>query len=140
MFCNSNLKRIQENIQKRALRFLLNDYKSNYDQLIEKSNKSTIEIRKLRILAIEIFKTINDLNSPYMKEIFELNTNRNPERKMLMVKVTESKKYGTDSLKHMGPKIWNCLSPELKTSENLTIFKSLIKSWNGPACNCNACR
>ena len=140
MFCNSNLKRIQENIQKRALRFLLNDYESNYDQLIEKSNKSTIEIRKLRILAIEIFKTINDLNSPYMKEIFELNTNRNPERKMLMVKVTESKKYGTDSLKHMGPKIWNCLSPELKNSENLTIFKSLIKSWNGPACNCNACR
>ena len=57
MFCNANLKRVQENIQKRALRFLLNDYESNYDQLIEKSNKSTIEIRKMRILAIEIFKT-----------------------------------------------------------------------------------
>ena len=70
-----------------------------------------------------------------MKEIFELNTIRNPERKMLMVKVIESKKYGTDSLRHMGPKIWNCLSPELKTSE-----KSLIKSWDGPTCNCNACR
>ena len=43
MFCNSKLKRIQENIQKRALRFLLNDYESNYEQLLEKSNKSTIE-------------------------------------------------------------------------------------------------
>ena len=66
MFCNSKLKRIQENIQKRALRFLLNDYESNYGQLLEKSNKSTIEIRKLQTLATEIFKTIN-LNAPYMK-------------------------------------------------------------------------
>ena len=139
MFCNSNLKRIQENIQKRALRFLLNDYESNYDQLLEKSNKSTIEIRKLRILALEIFKTINNLNPPYMKEIFELNTSRNPERKMLMVKVIASKKYGTDSLRHMGPKIWNHLSLELKNSESLTIFKGLIKSWSGPSCHCHAC-
>jgi len=140
MFCNSKLKRIQENIQKRALRFQLNDYESNYEQLLEKSNKSTIGIRKLQILATEIFKTINNLNAPYMKEIFELNTIRNPERKMLMVKVIESKKYGTDSLRHMGPKIWNCLSPELKNTKNLTIFKGLIKSWNGPSCNCNACQ
>ena len=94
------------------MRFLLNDYESNYEQLLEKSNKSTIEIRKLQTLATEIFKTINNLNAPYMKEIFELNTIRNPERKMLMVKVIESKKYGTDSLRHMGPKIWNCLSLE----------------------------
>ena len=67
MFCNSKLKRIQENIQKRALRFLLNDYESNYEQLLEKSNKSTIEIRNLQTLATEIFKTINNLNAPYMK-------------------------------------------------------------------------
>ena len=91
-------------------------------------------------MATEIFKTINNLNAPYMKEIFELNTIRNPERKMLMVKVIESKKYGTDSLKHMGPKIWNSLSPELKNSKNLTIFKCLIKSWEGSSCNCHACQ
>ena len=33
MFCNANLKRKQENIQKRALRFLFDDYESTYKQL-----------------------------------------------------------------------------------------------------------
>ena len=52
MFCNANLKRKQENIQKRALNFLFDDYKSTYKQLLEKANKKTIEIRKLRMYCI----------------------------------------------------------------------------------------
>ena len=35
-------------------------------QLLEKSNKSTIEIKKLQILPTEIFKTINNLNAPFV--------------------------------------------------------------------------
>ena len=58
MFCSAKLKQKQENIQKRALRFLYNDDESTYEELLHKAKKPTIEIRKLRTLATEIFKTI----------------------------------------------------------------------------------
>ena len=103
------------------------------------SNKPSIEVRKLRFLSVEIFKTINNLNPSYMKEIFTLNTTRDVSRNKLLVKTQNTKKYGTDSLRSLGPKIWNELPAELKNADNLVTFKTLIKTWAGPSCSCNLC-
>ena len=130
-----------EKIQERAFRFLLDDYDSSYDQLLAKVNKPTLEIRRLRLLATEIFKTLKDLNAPYMKEVFELNTRREvegPDR--LIVQSQFSMKYGSYTLRSLGPKIWHKLPNEIKNSENLSIFESLIKSWAGPKCKCGSCK
>ena len=59
-----------ESLRKRALRFLLNDYVGLYKELLEKSGKYNVKILRLRFLCIEIYKTINDLNPSFMKEIF----------------------------------------------------------------------
>ena len=59
-----------EKIQKRQLRIVLDDYDSDYDVLLRKSKKVTMEIKRLRVLAIEIFKTVNNRNPNYMKEVF----------------------------------------------------------------------
>ena len=59
-----------ENIQKRALRFLLNDCESDDKALLKKSNKCTMEVRRLRTLALETFQTLNDLNPAFMKNLF----------------------------------------------------------------------
>ena len=45
-----------EKIQKRCLRIVLDDYDSDYNVLLRKSGKVTMQIKRLRILAIEIFK------------------------------------------------------------------------------------
>ena len=37
----------------------------------------------------------------------------------------------TNSLKFLGPNIWNCLQEELKSANSLNIFKNLITEWNG---------
>ena len=60
-----------ESLHKRALRFLLNDYVSSYEQLLEKSGKCHMNIRRLRFLCIEMYKTLNNLNPSFMKKIFE---------------------------------------------------------------------
>ena len=60
-----------ESLHKRALRFLLNDYVSSYEQLLEKSGKCNMKMRRLRCLCVEIYKTLNDLNPNFMKETFE---------------------------------------------------------------------
>ena len=60
-----------ESSQKRALRFLLNDYVSLYEQLLKKTGKCNMNIHRLRFLCIEIYKTLNDLNPSFIKQIFE---------------------------------------------------------------------
>ena len=74
-----------------------------------------------------------------MKEIFTLNTSRDVYRNKLVVKTQKSKGYGTDTLCSLGPKIWNHMPSDIKNSENLDIFKTLIKTWSGPVCRCSNC-
>ena len=42
---------------------------------IMQSGKSTVEVQRLRTLATEIFKTINNLNPKFRKDIFKLKSN-----------------------------------------------------------------
>ena len=139
MFCSKKLKTKLELLQKRALRFLHNDYESDYEHLLAISKKPTMEVKNFRTLAIEIFKTINDLNPPFMKEIFSRNTNSERNGTTLLVKMQNTKKYGSDTLRALGPKIWNKLPINIKETTNLDIFKKLIKTWSGPECSCGHC-
>ena len=98
--------------------------------------------RRLRSLYLEIFKTLHDLNPSFMKAIFQIRTSnyssRNPNN--LTHYRPNQVTFGTNSFKSLGPRIWNCLPEELKSANSLNIFNSLITQWNGPTCNCNACR
>ena len=71
-----SLKKV-EALQKRALRFLYDDYNSPSEEILKKSGKFCMELNRLRYLCIEIYKTINNINPSFMKQIFQLSeTNR----------------------------------------------------------------
>ena len=71
-----SLKKV-EAIQKRALRFLYNDYNSTLEEIPKKSGKVCMEANRLRYLCIEIYKSINNINPSFMKQICQLReTNR----------------------------------------------------------------
>ena len=69
---SANSKKI-EKIQEKALRVIDDDKDLSYAALLNKHNKPSIKVRTLKILAKEIFKTINNLNPIYMKNIFEIS-------------------------------------------------------------------
>ena len=52
----TSLKKI-ENLQKRALRFLCNDYEISYEELLSKSSTSSMNVKRLRGLYVELYKT-----------------------------------------------------------------------------------
>ena len=63
-YCSSkSLKKI-EKIQDRALRILYNDSPSDNNQLLNKSSKASMEVKRLRNLALEIFKTFASSQEP----------------------------------------------------------------------------
>ena len=59
-----------EKIQKLCLRIVLDEYESDYDILLRKRGKVTMEIKQLRVVAIEVFKTVNSLNANYVIDTF----------------------------------------------------------------------
>ena len=46
----------------------------------------------------------------------------------------------TESLSFLGPKIWNLVPEEIKTSETVDIFKNKIKKWIPENCPCRLCK
>ena len=134
-----------ERIQERALRILYDDYVSASKVLLENANKTTFLIKQHKNLATEIFKTLNNLNPSYMKDIFIKNENpyqlRNNSRHTndLETQRFRAFTYGQCSLRVLGPTVWNALPIELKNCTNLNKFKKLIKTWDGPRCTCKMC-
>ena len=79
-----------------------------------------------------------------MRDIFQFVENNRPVRSYnlnnLSFPKNRSHGFGTNSLTALGPKIWNNLPAHMKASENLEIFKKMMKKWNGINCCCEVCK
>ena len=122
---------------------VLDDYESDYETLLQKANMLTLQIVRINTLATEIFKTFHSLNPIYMNEMFQTNPSitRNLHGKNnLVTHRYNSVTYGKNSIRILGPTIWNHLPDKYKTAENLQTFKRLLNQWNGPQWICNLCK
>ena len=87
-------------------------------ELLNKSGKQSMEVKRLRTLALEVFKTLNSLTPDYMKEIFFKTINLTHRPFDIKVNQNSSTKHGQKSLKSLGPHIWNSLPIEIKEETN----------------------
>ena len=115
-----------ERTHKRALKFMLNDFTSDYETLMAKVNTSTLDVKRLRCICPEIYKAANDLNAPYMKELFIPRNSTYALRgsQNLSVLRVNQTTYGLKSIRYQGPKIWNKLPADLPTASSLDEFKN----------------
>ena len=100
-----HLLRKLKTYKKRALRFLYSNYQLSYEKLLDKANSSTMNVKRLRFLCVEIY-----LNPSFMKQIFELReTNRSVREKYgLNLNIPNYNQVitGKKSLRICGPKIY----------------------------------
>ena len=82
-----------------------------------------MEVRRLRILALEDFKTLNDLNPIFMKDLFKIRIDSRTNTSKLMIPSRNSVTFGDNSIKCLGPHIWNLLPQEVKTETSFDKFK-----------------
>ena len=118
---NTKLNKVCE----RALRIACKDSGSN------SVNKSlTIHQRNLQLLAIEIFKTKNNINPTFMKDVFAEKYNyyslRNPNH--LQLPKARTTIYGTENIQFRGCSLWSSLPNSLKDSDTLQEFKKKYNS------------
>ena len=119
-----------ESVQKRALRFLFDDYESSYETLLMKAEKPAMTVQRLRYLCAEIYRTVNGLNPSYMKNVFKksntLRSKRMQHQNNLSVPQPNYYEFDTKRLASFGPNVWDSLSINIKSAETFKVFKKLI--------------
>ena len=50
-----------------------------------------------------------------------------------------TKAFGLHSFRYLGSHVWNLLPNDLKSAQNVTQFKKMLKTWSGPMCSCDMC-
>ena len=141
MFCSRTMNARINRIHERALRIVYNDYKSSLDELLIKDNSFTIHHRNIQTLGIEIYKVINDISPEIMKEVFVLKSNyRYITREIFVSNNIRTEHYGKETLSYLGPKIWNLIPGDIKSSTTLRIFKNKIRKWKPDKCPCKLCK
>ena len=135
---NTRINKIHE----RALRIVFQDKTTSFNELLIKAGSVKIHHKNIQVLATEIYKVYHNISPLVMSEVFpdrttEYNLRGNPN---LSTRNLHSVHYGTDSLSHLGPKIWNLVPNNIKDSETLNIFKSKIKMWVPEKCPCRLCK
>ena len=135
---NYKINRLHE----RGLRVLLNDETSTFNDMLSKSNDTTIHVKNIQKLMIKLYKHLYGLSASIMKKVF---TNRPLKYNIRNCRVTllsnpKTKKYGTDTIAYKAAQIWSTLLKRYKNLPSLDLFKSEIKIWHCSDCPCNNCR
>ena len=68
-FCSAALSQKKEKMQEHVLRLLYNDSYSCYNNLRLKPERPTMEVSRLRRLAVKVFKTLKSLNPDFFFSI-----------------------------------------------------------------------
>ena len=67
-----NTKKVENKNQERALRFIYEDYSITYKELLCKSKIPSLKIRKLRTIALEVFKIFNKECPVYLQDLITI--------------------------------------------------------------------
>ena len=140
-FCSiSDTKKI-EKMQLKALRHIYKDYTSSYEMLREKCNRPMLLIERQRAMLLEVYKCIHELGPRYRHGMFSQKSRaydyRDPS--ILTLPKYNTITHGKKCFMYEGAKLWNSISNGIKTIENISEFKTLLKKWNGSPCICKNC-
>ena len=130
-FSSAALSQEIEKVQERDLRLLYNDSFSSYSSLLLKAERPTMEVSRLRRLAIEVFKTLKCLNPDFMHTYFKKGSHSPSRKNGLVVNRAKTTTFGEKSLRTLVHKIWSFLLKDVKDLTFLQKFTEFIEIWYG---------
>ena len=82
-----------EKIHQRALCFVFDDYTSEYKDFLNRNGISMLYLKRVRIMAQEVYKAINNQRPKYTKELLKERNTRYSGRRPLDFYVPRVKRY-----------------------------------------------
>ena len=136
-FCGNECSKASERIQFRALKFVYNDFKSSYTELLEVSGMSSLYQQRIRLLATEMYKLYYKQGPTYLysfirRKGYTVARNGKAEEQPRC----KTSRYGLNSLRYQGAKLWNSLGDNFKNAVTLTV-RICIRVYEGNECHCS---
>ena len=143
MFHSRKLNNKVNKLHERYLRIVYNNNTSTYEELLETDNSLSVHFRNVQALVIELYKVVNGFSPDIMKDIFPLNENlcyNTKNKRTFHSRDIRTVHFGSETLSHLAPKIWELVPEEIKKLESVASFKNAIKEWKPANCPCRLCR
>ena len=122
---NNRINRLQE----RSLRIVYQDHKSSFQALLKKDGSFTIHERNIQRLGIELYKVAYGIAPELSRLTFPTKPDiKYPWENIFKTFNVRTVSWGTETLSHLGPRIWSLIPLEFKKLKYLK-FKEKIRSW-----------
>ena len=75
-FCTDKYSKKLEKVQERALRFVYEDYNSSYEEILQKAKVPSLQIRRMRTMALKTYKIINKLAPVCLHDLVHMKNSK----------------------------------------------------------------
>ena len=122
IFCSKKLNSIISKLHERSIRIVLNDYPSDFNELLENNNEICNHHRNIRTLLIEIFKIKHELTPPIMESMLNrrVSTYNLSNFQEFVTERQRTVWYDLDTLSYRYPQPWSLLPETLKETNLLS--------------------
>ena len=111
-----------EKLHFRALKFVYQDFTSSYENLLIRADTYSLNVKRIRLIALEVFKIISDDRPPYLSKLIIRKETQYSCRysNMLQVPNVRTETYGRNSFRFNCTQIWNTLPEHIRTTTKLS--------------------
>jgi len=131
LFANKTDMEKLEKTNKRALRVVTNSGHMNYEELCKQQDQLPVFKRCLKSMAVLIYKIKKGISPQYMKELIREQSVSYDMRdnEKLVLPSFSTVRFGKNSFRYLGAKLWNIMPIEIKQESSLNTFKSAVHKW-----------
>ena len=125
-----------------SLRIVYKDSISSFHELLQKDHSFTIHHRNIQSLAVELYKTKENLLNEIMSSIFPprlIKYNLRTQSDFFRNSVNSSN-YGLNSIRFFASKVWQTVPMDMKNLKSLQDFKNKIRKWEPDGFDCKLCK
>ena len=124
-----NLKQVKaiEKVQLHALDMVEGLECMQYTEQLSALKLPTLAFRRLRGLAIEVWKHFNSYDNQVISASFERS--RSPRHPLALRPSSSTKRKQKRSFYHRAPAVWNDLPLSVREAENINTFKNRLDAW-----------
>ena len=141
MFHSRELNNRINRIHERSLRLVYQDFESSFENLLKMDESFTIHERNIQSLCIELYKVAYGISPKIMRLVFPTKPEiKYPWENIFQTFNVRTVTWGTESLSHLGPKLWSMIPIPIRKLARLSQFKKQIRLWKPVKCPCRLCK
>ena len=118
MFCIKRSLRRINNIHEWCLCLIQQNYRSEFERLLENANEKSVHQKCIEFLLIEVYEYLNRLSPGIMNTFFKFRQNTYNLRNFQIFESQNpgTKKFGLDSLAYRASQLWKNIPKEIQNS------------------------